>query len=681
MVFIQGVLKNKINHILSTILLILFSISSTLAQQVPDKKNDQDSIFEYIKYSKDKQKVLGERKDYIEKARALSLLEKNDSLRNKYFSEIALAYLKLDDSLNFRKFNAESIRLSKKVNDSLTLANNYWDLATLYSNKDIKDSSFYQYFQAYKMFIKAKDSSDAARTLLGMAEEQADLEDFTGSEITTVEAIKIFKSLNDNSQLYDCYNQLGINYNQLGEYQQSLFYHEEALKYLKKAKDPGTRERSSLNNIGVVYENMGDHANAVENFKKALEYDNLEKKNPESYARILDNLAYSRLKLQDTLGIYKLFNKALHIRDSMNNYGGVAINKLHLVEYYLYKKDTAKAVEVAKEVVSLTTERKNYRDKLSALKVLSSLEKDYKYGEEYIKLNDSLIKAERSIRNKFARIKFETDEYIEKTEELSQQKKLILITSGIIVILGSLVFIIINQRIRNKKLQLEQDQQKANEEIYNLMLSQQKKVDEGRRREKKRISEELHDGVLGKLFGTRLILGTLNTSVKKEDVNKREQYIQDLQEIEEEIRNVSHELNDASQASDIGYISLIESMFEKQSEISGFTYSLKADTNLNWEGVEGNLKMNLYRIIQEAIQNINKYARAKNVKIVFKHLDTELLQLTIEDDGVGFDMTSKNKGIGLKNMHSRAEKIKGTLDIETVINQGTRIIVRAPLSN
>ncbi|MCB0473035.1 MAG: hypothetical protein KDC56_08250, partial [Flavobacteriaceae bacterium] len=456
-------LKNRTYLILFFLLQHLFGIS--FAQQIPIEYNGKGSIFEYIKYAKDKQKDLGERKEYVEKARALLLLEKNDSLRNKYFSEIALAYLNLNDSLNFRKFNSESIRLSRKLGDSITLANDYWDLAAHHSNEDVKDSAFYNFYRAQKIFIGLKDSLTAAKMLLSMARVQADLEDFTGSEITTIEAVRIFKSLNANGQLYECYSTLGKNYNQLGEYQQALFYHKEALVYLDKLKkDPKNAKDRSLNFIGVVYRNMGENLKAAENFQQALANDALKKHDPELYAALLDNLAYSRLKLQDTLGIYELFNRALYIRDSLSDYGGIAINKLHLIEYYLYKKDTSKAIQEAKDVVAITTGKKNYRDKLSALKILASLEKDYKYGEAYIKLNDSLVKAERTIRNKFARIKFETDEYIEKTEELSQQKKLILIISVIIIILGSLVFVIINQRIKNKKLQLEQDQQKANEE-------------------------------------------------------------------------------------------------------------------------------------------------------------------------------------------------------------------------
>lgn len=244
--------------------------------------------------------------------------------------------------------------------------------------------------------------------------------------------------------------------------------------------------------------------------------------------------------------------------------------------------------------------------------------------------------------------------------------------------MGLLLFIIWNQRMRNKKLQLEKEQQEANEEIYNLMLNQQYSVDEGRREIKKRISEELHDGVLGKLFGTRLILGTLNSAKDEESIIKREKYISDLQEVEDEIRNVSHELNEKSVMSDIGYATLIEELLEKQSIVGKFNYAFKYDEQLKLEKLSGSLQMNLYRIIQEAVQNINKYAKAENVLVEFKIVDNHI-KLTIQDDGVGFDTASKSRGIGLKNMDSRIKNLHGTINVTSEKGEGTTIRIEVPL--
>ena len=119
--------------------------------------------------------------------------------------------------------------------------------------------------------------------------------------------------------------------------------------------------------------------------------------------------------------------------------------------------------------------------------MLSKLDKKNSplYINEYIELNDSLQKQERIIRNKFTRIQFQTDEFITRNKRLNKQNNTILLISGLSLLIGTLLYVIRNQRARNKTLLFEKEQQKANEEIYNLMILQQEKLDEGSKIEKK----------------------------------------------------------------------------------------------------------------------------------------------------------------------------------------------------
>ena len=154
-----------------------------------------------------------------------------------------------------------------------------------------------------------------------------------------------------------------------------------------------------------------------------------------------------------------------------------------------------------------------------------------------------------------------------------------------------------------------------------------------------------------------MILANLNNSSDEETVLKREKYIKDLQEIEEEIRNVSHELNNQSllSNSNVGYTKILEKLIEDQSKITYFNFNFKSDKTIRWEEKEGSLKINLYRIIQEAIQNINKHAQAKHVSVEFETNESELI-LFVKDDGLGFNTASTNKGIGIRNITSRVKK-------------------------
>jgi signal transduction histidine kinase len=92
------------------------------------------------------------------------------------------------------------------------------------------------------------------------------------------------------------------------------------------------------------------------------------------------------------------------------------------------------------------------------------------------------------------------------------------------------------------------------------------------------------------------------------------------------------------------------------------------------------IKMNVYRIIQEAFNNINKYANATKIGLI---LDTEddFLHLEINDNGIGFNEKKVKNGIGLKNMKSRIEAMKGEISIISEKGKGTLIKLKVPLVN
>jgi len=85
----------------------------------------------------------------------------------------------------------------------------------------------------------------------------------------------------------------------------------------------------------------------------------------------------------------------------------------------------------------------------------------------------------------------------------------------------------------------------------------------------------------------------------------------------------------------------------------------------------------LYRIVQESLQNTNKYAFANEIKVEFKKGVNELL-LHISDDGIGFNVNKAKKGIGLQNMLSRVNECQGTFEVKSKKGEGTTIKVTIP---
>ena len=247
-----------------------------------------------------------------------------------------------------------------------------------------------------------------------------------------------------------------------------------------------------------------------------------------------------------------------------------------------------------------------------------------------------------------------------------------------LIVSSFLLYLVITQRNRNKELQFIQQQQKTNEEIYNLMLSQNEKIEEARSNEKKRISQELHDGVLGRLFGTRLSLDSLNMNTSPEAIKTRSEYIDGLKTIEQDIRKVSHELN-TDFVSGSGFIDIIRTLVESQTMAYKLKYKLEYEDVINWDDISNKTKIHIYRIIQETLHNIYKHAKATHVNISFK-LNKNVFCLTIKDNGSGFDVNKIKSGIGLKNMKSRMKEIKGEIKILSTINEGTTVEIEAPIN-
>lgn len=624
-----------------------------------------------------------EKKEILEQAYLRTSKFQNDSLRNKALLQISYQYLKLEDSIAFKRTNKETRKLAVALQDSAVIAATYWDLGNYYQSENINDSAYYFFHRAEEIYNQIKNSYYSARMLLNMAIIQNDIKDYTGSEITTTKAISLLKSLKKYKHLYRAYNNLGIVFQELEDYDRALYYYEKASDYLEKA---GRKDLlpSLWNNIGIVYNNRKEYDKAAEYYNKALNYDqNLINSDPELYAMLLDNRAYNQFQSGDTTGILPQFYKALGIRIKLNDVPGIIINKLHLAEYFLEEKDTAAAIAYASRAKKLAKKTQNSRDLLASLLVLSKAVPDSSlfYSQEYIRISDSLQQRERATRNKFARIRFETDEYISKTENLSEKITFISLAALGVILIFSLLYIIKHQRSRNKELNLIQQKQKANREILDLMLDRQKNFEEGREKEKKRISRELHDGILGDLSGVRMSLDALNEDDNVDIKKKRFRYIEKIGDITEEIRVLSHELN-KSPIVDVGFDTLIGEFIKKEDQ-ENIKIIPRINNSIDWDKIEDDIKINIYRIIQEAVHNIYKHSMATEIILSIRKIN-DLLILTIEDNGRGFVYNEDNIGIGLENMKSRAKNIHGKLDFfsRTSGKTGTtiRLCLRFPES-
>lgn len=618
---------------------------------------------------------------YADKIVAKIEVQQNDSMNRINYFKAANRYYNMNALNDYKKLTKVIVQRTADAKDTIGLAKAYTYLADYYANKFVSDSAYMYYFNAEKLYRRLKDYPKTAKTILNKSIIQLNEKDYIGSEKSAFECLKILRKTNDNDLTYSTYNILGIIYNELSEYDKSIEFHNKALELItdKKITESSFAESGSLNNIGLIYQNKKNDKKAIQYFNKALVSPNLLKLNPFQYSAIIDNLGYSKFEIGDFNNLPDLFYKSLKIVDSLKVNTSIVSCKLHLSEYYAFKKDTLKAVNFATGAYDLAKTNNLTKDILSSLKQLSAVnpKKISIYSKEYIKINDSLQIAERKVRNKLARIEFETEELSIEKDKLVEQRRTIVFASALVILLGILFFVIRFQAAKNRELVLVQEQQKANEEIYQLMLTQQDKIEDVRQLEKKRISQELHDGILGKLFGTRLNLGILNSVDTQQAVTDRSIFIDELKTIEQEIREISHDLNSEKTAIFNNFVVMVSNFIENQRTVCEAEIHFSMNENIDWNSQNNIVKINFYRILQESFQNINKYAGAKTVFASFEKTNHSL-KLSIVDDGVGFNYSRKKKGIGLKNMESRITGSGGRMNIESEKGKGTKLEFEIP---
>ncbi|QXP60298.1 tetratricopeptide repeat-containing sensor histidine kinase [Olleya sp. HaHaR_3_96] len=649
-----------------------------------------DSIYHYRSLAENDNFTISEQISFAKSAVRLSLESNRDTTILNSKKRLSYLYLLDKNYESLKVINYENLTLARKLKDTTSIANADYILGYYYEVNQKSDSAYSYYYNAVKLYDKLNDHKNQAAVLVNMANIQEAERDYIGAQNNVIRAISLFDKLPKDDYnldtLWSLYNTLGIISGELQQYDNSIDYHNKALKNNSGIKDVNVNffnQIYSKINIASTYRKKKDYNNAIEKYNNILQDNRLRNKDPSSYAYVINDLAYSMfLRGKDSnIKIEKLYRQAFNLSDSIFDKNIKKSVSLNLSDYFKSTNQLDSAAYYSSMAYNSGKDLKDYKTILKALYQKSKIEKgesSKEYLFEYIKLNDSLLLAERSVRNKFMKIDFETAEIKEENQEMSRQRLwLIIISMGLLGVLFFL-YVIKTQREKNKELLFERQQQKTNEEIYNLMLSQQDKIDEARSLEKNRISKDIHDGILGKLFGVRLSLDGLNLSTTIEATQKRSVYITELKNIEEEIRKVSHELN-SDFIGKSGYLDIVKTLVDSQMTAYDVSYKFDIQEGINWDALDNKIKIHVYRILQETMQNTYKHAKATVVDISFHLNDNNNLILSVSDNGEGFDLQKAKKGIGLKNIDSRMQEINGKLIIDSIISKGTKITISVPI--
>jgi signal transduction histidine kinase len=215
------------------------------------------------------------------------------------------------------------------------------------------------------------------------------------------------------------------------------------------------------------------------------------------------------------------------------------------------------------------------------------------------------------------------------------------------------------EKLRQQEIRMLEEKINHQRQITRATINTQEK-------ERSEIGKELHDNVNQILASAKLFLSSpfIESEEREMFTNKAADHIHMAIE---EIRKLSKSLVSPS-TEDLGIIETINDM------IGDIRWAQKIEIHFNHPGFDESkldygLKLTIYRIVQEQMNNILKYAEATKIVIVIK-AQPKKLTLTITDNGKGFDLRSKRKGIGINNIINRADVFNGRVDIKTAPGKG-----------
>jgi signal transduction histidine kinase len=219
----------------------------------------------------------------------------------------------------------------------------------------------------------------------------------------------------------------------------------------------------------------------------------------------------------------------------------------------------------------------------------------------------------------------------------------------------------------------QNEKTEAQKELVNQLLENEQV--------KSRIARDLHDDLGSTLSSIRI----LSEYAKNQAINDPSQTESLLKKISESSQKLQENLQDivwTTQSKDNTLHELSTRMRRFGGEIleaKNINYAIHIDKNLDLLNLSSAIQYDIFMIFKESINNIVKYAEAKNVWVRFIYLN-DILTLEIRDDGIGFDSTQEKDGNGLKNMAKRAENIKGKLIILSKLNEGTTILLETTVT-
>lgn len=247
----------------------------------------------------------------------------------------------------------------------------------------------------------------------------------------------------------------------------------------------------------------------------------------------------------------------------------------------------------------------------------------------------------------------------------------IYLVSALVVLLlvaAILVYAFFHQKkLVQLRVQLHEEELRRRQAIFDALQ-------EGQEQERSRLSQELHDGIGAKLSGLKMTLEYLKSNAT-ENVALLSKVYAEVADTLEEMREISHNLQPYFFNRSIEQ--LLQNQMEQLNTSGDCRYVLEAGPSEVQPGPT--VKLHVYRIVAELLNNIHKHARASQASVQI-NTEQDKMEIVVEDNGVGlYNAQSNAQGIGLKNINHRINICKGHINIDSS-GSGTTVIISIPLN-
>lgn len=506
-------------------------------------------------------------------------------------------------------------------------------------------------------------------------------------------------------------NNIGVVKQKQGKYTEAIDYYQKSMEACREAGDAYCG-LTPMNGLAGIYLYLGEPALALETTEAIIEVQEKLKLHKDlivSYNRM--GLIFDEMK--EYLKAIEYYDKSLSIahelKSALTPYiyanlshtyanNGQFEEALQYSTWFYEMKDSIYSLEYKIRTEELLTQYEAEKKE----KEIALLRKDQMLKEIALEKKQELLKAElldRELKEQESKYKLlqrnQEIEFLKKDKALqeaniqNQQHELerqtfirnIAIISAVLIFIPTFILMIMyQQKVRNRELLAQRaeeiNKQRTLEMIRSFELKTIRASIEGEEKEKRRIARELHDGVAGTLAGIKMRFQAMGDYFGKNEQFKK--LIQSLDEAYQEVRTISHHLSPPGMMHH-SFVGFIEKYLSEISESANFEmeYFLYGKEYLN--ELSDDVKVEIYRILQELISNVLKHAKADFTEIQLV-ADNESVTLIVEDRGKGFNPALRIGGFGLQSIRSRVDGLGGELHIDAVPGRGTIVQVYIPVN-